>query len=110
MLLGLLAPAGLGAGVGEKQPFGARPLSAAKAGTAARGGPPGSYLLPSRRVPYPDTARRPVAVPDTVKTRPAAVALEPDDDKLTRKSTIYIVAAMAALTLTTLLLYNVRSR
>ena len=69
-----------------------------------------AYQPAARAVLPPDTTRKPVVVADTVKTRPAPVALEPDDDKLTPKTTISIVAAMAVLTLTTLLLYNVRSR
>jgi hypothetical protein len=71
---------------------------------------PAAYHPAAAAVQYPDTARKPAAVADTVKTRPAPVALEPDNDQLTRKTTISIVAAIAVLTLTTLLLYNVRSR
>ncbi|RYU78600.1 hypothetical protein [Hymenobacter persicinus] len=59
----------------------------------------------------PDTAKATAARPDTVQVQPAAGALTPDEDeKLTRKSALHIVGAIAVLTLTTLLLYNVRSR
>ncbi|UOG74982.1 hypothetical protein MTX78_23060 [Hymenobacter tibetensis] len=50
-----------------------------------------------------DTTRRPALVPDTT-TVPA------DEDHPTRKTTVWTVLAIAALTISTLLLYNVRSR
>ncbi|MCB2410377.1 hypothetical protein [Hymenobacter lucidus] len=67
----------------------------------------------TRRLPVfvagPDTSRKALR-PDSVVVAPAP-ALEPDaDDKPTRKTSIRIVVAVALLTVTTLLLYNVRSR
>jgi hypothetical protein len=91
----LPGPASRGAGVGE------RPVPIVGA----------AYQLPGPAVLRPDTAKRPALVPDTVRVQPAAAALTPDpDEKLTRKSGLAIVGAIAVLTLTTLLLYNVRSR
>ena len=63
-----------------------------------------SYTLPdtTRRVVSTDTTRRPALVPDTTTV--------PDDDKPARKTTLLTVLAIAVLTISTLLLYNVRSR
>ncbi|MCC2545733.1 hypothetical protein LJY25_04690 [Hymenobacter sp. BT175] len=59
----------------------------------------------------PDTTKpRPVVRPDSVQAQPAAGLTPDEDEKPTRKSAIRIVGAIALLTLTTLLLYNVRSR
>ncbi|AII51968.1 hypothetical protein N008_08255 [Hymenobacter sp. APR13] len=61
----------------------------------------------------PDTTRRPLA--DTLQQRPALVPDPPtpaaeDDDKPTRKTALFAALALAVLTISTLLLYNVRSR
>ncbi|UOQ73365.1 hypothetical protein [Hymenobacter cellulosilyticus] len=55
----------------------------------------------------PDTARK-VLAPNSVSTAP--VVLLPADDKPTRAVSLRILGAIAFLTVTTLLLYNVRSR
>jgi hypothetical protein len=69
------------------------------------------YQAATRGVLSPDTPRARAAAPDTTRAQAPAVALQPDaDEKVTRRSALYIVAAIAVLTLTTLLLYNVRSR
>lgn len=60
----------------------------------------------------PDTSRR-TAGPDTVVQRPALIPdTTPvvDEDKPTRKTALFTALAIAALTISTLLLYNVRSR
>lgn len=57
----------------------------------------------TRRLALTDTTRRPALVPDTT-TVPV------DEDQPTRKTTLWTVLAIAALTISTLLLYNVRSR
>lgn len=57
----------------------------------------------TRRAVPPDTTQRRALVPDITPV-PAA------DDKPTRKTTLLIVLAIAVLTVSTLLLYNVRSR
>ena len=64
-----------------------------------------SYTLPdtTRRVVSTDTTRRPALVPDTT-------TVPDDEDKPTRKTTLLTVLAIAVLTISTLLLYNVRSR
>lgn len=60
----------------------------------------------------PDTSRRVLA--DTLRQRPAlvpdAAPVEADDDKPTRKTALFAALALAVLTISTLLLYNVRSR
>ncbi len=64
-----------------------------------------------RLVILPDTTRpRSVVRPDSTQARPVAGLIPDEDDKPTRKSAIRIVGAIALLTITTLLLYNVRSR
>jgi len=103
LLLGML-PAAAAGGRGGAAPLGA-PAARLEAGQ------PGAYQPGRSAVLYPDTARKPATAADTARVQPAAVALVPDEDeKVTRKSALYIVAAIAVLTLTTLLLYNVRSR
>ncbi|HEX8427428.1 hypothetical protein [Hymenobacter sp.] len=57
----------------------------------------------TRRPAAADTTRRPALVPDTA-------AVSDDEDKPTRKTTLLTVLAIALLTISTLLLYNVRSR
>ncbi|UOQ66292.1 hypothetical protein [Hymenobacter volaticus] len=57
----------------------------------------------TRRSVSLDTTRRPVPVPDTT-------TVSDDEDKPTRKTTLLTVLAIAVLTISTLLLYNVRSR
>ncbi|MBD2713481.1 hypothetical protein KBK19_00365 [Microvirga sp. STR05] len=64
-----------------------------------------TYLLPdtSRRAAAPDTlAQRPALVPDTTPVV--------DEDKPTRRTALFTALAIAVLTISTLLLYNVRSR
>lgn len=57
----------------------------------------------TRRAASADTTRRPALVPDTT-------VVSDDEDKPTRKTTLLTVLAIAVLTVSTLLLYNVRSR
>lgn len=90
---GLPAPARAAGGVGERLMH----TRAAISGVAA-------YVPP-------DTSRR--AVPDTLAPRPALVpdtTPVADDDKPTRKTALFTALAIAVLTISTLLLYNVRSR
>ena len=95
---------------------GTMPGAAGRGGAGpATAGSPQAYQQLRRVVLPPDTAKARPAAPDSTKAAPPApVGLTPDaeaeEDKLTRKSAIFIGAAMALLTLTTLLLYNVRSR
>lgn len=61
----------------------------------------------------PDTSRRLPA--DTLRQRPTLVPDPPtsvtdDDDKPTRKTALFAALALAVITISTLLLYNVRSR
>ncbi|MBO0359718.1 hypothetical protein J0X19_17285 [Hymenobacter sp. BT186] len=57
----------------------------------------------TRRPVPPDTTQRPALVPDTTPVEEA-------EAKPTRKTTLLTVLAIAVLTVSTLLLYNVRSR
>lgn len=93
-------------------------LLGAATAEAGRAGEGPSYLqsaasvLPPHRltlVAWPDTSRK-VLRPDSVVVAPVAVLQPDEDDKLTRKTSLRIVVAIALLTVTTLLLYNVRSR
>lgn len=92
-------------------------------GWAGRGGGAAVVLLPSalhtvrvgagvaalalpdttRRTAPPNTTQRPALVPDTTPVPETEV-------KPTRKTTLLTVLAIAVLTVSTLLLYNVRSR
>ena len=106
LLLGILPGAGgrVGEGLFARSSAGSPNSVVSLARVDACQRPPAAVLVP-------DTARKPALRPDTVQTRPAAVALVPDqEEKLTRRSALYTMGAIAALTLTTLLLYNVRSR
>ncbi|PJJ48334.1 hypothetical protein CLV45_4036 [Hymenobacter chitinivorans DSM 11115] len=87
-------------------------LVAGPGAAAGRGGEGLSTLPPAASVARhftlpPDTARRALR-PDSVTTAP--VLLLPADDKPTRSVSLRILGAIAFLTVTTLLLYNVRSR
>ncbi|MBC6700044.1 hypothetical protein [Hymenobacter sp. BT190] len=112
LVLGLLLAAGplpgRGGRVGEGLPrwlstTGPLPLPA----HTAR--PPSGVMAATH---LPDTSRRPPA--DTLRQRPALVPDPPssvtDDDKPTRKTALFAALALAVLTVSTLLLYNVRSR
>jgi hypothetical protein len=57
----------------------------------------------TRRTAPPDTMRRVALVPDTT-------AVPADEAKPTRKTTLLTLLAIGVLTVSTLLLYNVRSR
>ncbi|WP_375437896.1 hypothetical protein [uncultured Hymenobacter sp.] len=62
-----------------------------------------SLLPDTTRPASPDTTRRPALVPDTT-------TVSDDEDKPTRKTTLLTVLVITVLTISTLLLYNVRSR
>ncbi|MCB2380123.1 hypothetical protein LGH70_21185 [Hymenobacter sp. BT635] len=83
----------------------------ARAGRAGEGlatsGPTVSVSAPRPLLP-PDTSRKALRPDSVVADMPAVVLAE--DEKPTRKTSIRIVFAIALLTVTTLLLYNVRSR
>ena len=111
-ILGMLLAVGLrvpvrAAGVGEEaNRWSAAPTASANGAvhTPAVISGVATYLLP-------DTSRR--ATPDTLAQRPALVPdTTPvvDEDKPTRKTALFTALAIAVLTISTLLLYNVRSR
>ncbi|TGE14447.1 hypothetical protein [Hymenobacter elongatus] len=102
LTIGLLLP-GFGATAADRggEAAGFRPLLNASAHTLHR---PAFVMLP-------DTTK-PILRPDSVVAAPA-LAWQPtvdDADKPTRKTSLRIAVAIAVLTVTTLLLYNVRSR
>lgn len=113
LVLGLLLAAGptpgQGGRGGERLP---RWLSATKLRPLpAHTARPQSGVMAATHLP--DTTRRPLA--DTLRQRPALVPDPPtsvtdDDDKPTRKTALFAALALAVITVSTLLLYNVRSR
>ncbi|SHI46032.1 hypothetical protein SAMN02745146_0942 [Hymenobacter daecheongensis DSM 21074] len=117
LLPALLSAPKAGGGGGEKLLAGPR-RAAVEAPRLEAGRRAGTYQAGGPGVSAPDTAKPRSARPDTARVQPAAVPLVPDaapaeaeaDEKLTRRSALTIVASVAVLTLTTLLLYNVRSR
>lgn len=84
------------------------------AGAAALAQPTAPTPVPATTVlPAPaDTTRRPalVVAPDTARRAAAPAPAAEPTDQVTRRSAVRIGAAIVALTLSTLLLYNVRSR
>jgi len=87
---------------------------ATEPGEGARTGSRASHTKPAatRVFAQPDTSRRPT--PDTLAPRlalvPDTTAVPAEDDQPTRKTVLFTVLAMTVLTISTLLLYNVRSR
>lgn len=99
MALALTGGAAQASGAGEPTLF-----------AAARHTAPGELRVEAPRL-WPDTSRAVVA--DTTKQpglTPDASSPAADDDKPTRKTALFTALAIAVLTVTTLLLYNVRSR
>ncbi|TGE26638.1 hypothetical protein [Hymenobacter metallicola] len=88
-------------------------LNGANAGRAGEGpsilSSTASVTTPLRPGFQPDTSRKALQ-PDSVVATATPVLPAAEDDKPTRKTSIRIVAAIALLTVITLLLYNVRSR
>lgn len=99
MVLALGCGAARAGGVGEKALF-----------VAARHTAPTGLRVEAPRL-QPDTSRA-VAADTTKQPAPTPDVAPPaaDDDKPTRKTALFTALAIAVLTVTTLLLYNVRSR
>jgi len=86
-------------------------LLALLGGAAAAQRSPGAPLVPAAVRPDSLVARPPeAALPDTARPAEALVPAAEPADPVTRRLAVRIAAAVAVLTLSTLLLYNVRSR
>lgn len=69
----------------------------------------GRLFVAELRAYPPDTSRRALAA-DTVRALVPDAVTEPTEAPPTRKTTLFTALAIAVLTISTLLLYNVRSR
>lgn len=87
-------------------------LAAAEAPAQPAAHVPGPVAPAVVASPAADTTRRAslVVAADTARRPPAALPAAEPTDQVTRRSALRIGAAIVALTLSTLLLYNVRSR